>query len=93
MRDGGPAEICANKIDSRANKEKKSVELFVIGVLMMPFGSLTIFVVAFAVVGALWGRARIRARRRWRSAIDSFARLQMTHESRTQVPQREAVTG
>jgi hypothetical protein len=47
----------------------------------MSTGSLTILLIAFAVVCAVWGRSRIRARRRWRSALDSFARLQMSDES------------
>ncbi len=46
----------------------------------MSIGSLTIFLIAIAVVGALWGSSRLRARRRWKSAIDSFADLQMIHE-------------
>jgi hypothetical protein len=54
--------------------------LFVIGELTMSIGSLTIFLIAVGVVGAFWGSSRVRARRRWKSAIDSFAELQMIHE-------------
>lgn len=58
----------------------RSLNLFVIGDLTMSIGSLTFFLIAFAVVGAFWGRSRVRARRRWKSAIDSFAELQLIHE-------------
>ena len=57
-----------------------NLNLFVIGEFTMSIGALTIFLIAFGVVGAFWGSSRVRARRRWKSAIDSFAELQMIHE-------------
>jgi hypothetical protein len=59
-----------------------NLDLFVIGELTMSIGSLVSFGIALVVVGAVWGQARFRARRRWKAAIDTFARLQMNHEPR-----------
>jgi hypothetical protein len=83
LRHGNLTEPCAGKTELRIVRN---------GVLTMPVGSLTVFLIAFAVVGAVWGQARFRARRRWRSAIDSFARLQMNYESSSELPRSSQIT-
>jgi hypothetical protein len=45
-----------------------------------------IAVIAAALFAIVWRRSRVRARRRWRAALDSFAELQIEHEP----PQRGA---
>ena len=49
------------------------------------FHSLLPFIggLVLAVVGGFWRRSRIRARRRWRAALDAFARLQIDREKAT----------
>jgi hypothetical protein len=69
-----------------------SLELSLASESKMPIGSLTIVLIAVAILGAVWGQARIRARRRWKLAIDTFARLQMSHESPTQFSRSAQIT-
>jgi hypothetical protein len=37
--------------------------------------------IAVAIVGAVWRRSRVRAKRRWKAALERFAELQMDHET------------
>jgi hypothetical protein len=44
---------------------------------------------ALAILGGVWWRSRLRARRRWQAALDTFAKLQVTRET----PRRAAQKG
>jgi hypothetical protein len=73
-----------NRLGSAGNRLQGRVKMSALEFL--PFAALLI---GIAALGVTWRRARVMARRRFRSALDAFAKLQIDREpSRKAIPRR-----